>query len=131
MSLCLAALGLVVQLGTDRLTLAWTHSVEKIVWEEDWRDTPAGLVIDEARVRGSGAGMDPPPEARFDGRDWRWKPLLPPLPGVDLRRSGATADWRICIAGHCRPMGGYLPADADPVRLASCRTVESGPIETR
>lgn len=120
MSLCLAALGLLVQLGTDRLTLAWTHSVEKIVWEEDWRDTPAGLVLDEARVRGSGAGMDPPPEARFDGHAWRWRPTLPPLPGVALRRSGATADWRLCVDGTCRPLGDYVPPDADPVTFQPC-----------
>lgn len=126
MSLCLAALGLMVQLGTDRLTLAWTHSVEKIVWEEDWRDTPAGLVIDEARIRGSGAGMDPPPEARFDGHAWRWRPPLPPLPEVALRRSGATADWRLCIDGACRPLGDYVPQDADPVRLEPCGPAEQG-----
>lgn len=120
MSLCLAALGLVVQLGTDRLTLAWTHSVEKIVWEEDWRETPAGLELTEARVRGSGAGMDPPPEARFDGHAWRWQPALTPMPEVILRRSGATADWRLCLDGRCRPLGDYVPADADPVRLQRC-----------
>jgi hypothetical protein len=37
-----------------------------------------------------------------------------------LRRSGATADWRVCIGGTCRPMGDYLPAEADPVRLTAC-----------
>ena len=126
MSLCLAALGLLVRLGTDHLTLAWTHSVEKILWEEDWRETPAGLVLDQARVRGSGAGMDPPPEARFDGQAWSWRPALPPLPEVVLRRSGATADWRLCIDGACRPMGDYLPAEADPVRLKRCEA-ESPP----
>jgi len=119
-SLCLAALGLLVPLGADHLTLAWTHSVEKILWEEDWRETPAGLVLDEARVRGSGAGMDPPPEARFDGHAWRWHPALQPLPEVALRRSGATADWRLCIDGACRPMGDLVPAEADPVRLRPC-----------
>lgn len=37
-----------------------------------------------------------------------------------MRRSGATADWRVCIAGACRPMGTYLPDDADPVVLRPC-----------
>jgi hypothetical protein len=125
MNLCLAALGLMVSLGTRNITLAWTHSVEKIVWEEDWRATPRGLVITQARVRGSGAGMDPPPEARFDGHAWGWRPALPPLPFMEMRRSGATADWRVCIAGKCRPMGDYLPADADPVRLLPCEAPAS------
>ena len=79
MGLCLAAGGLVVRLGMAALTLAWTHSVEKIAWEEDWAATPQGLVLREARVRGSGAGMEPPPEARFVEGGWRWTPDLPPL----------------------------------------------------
>ena len=51
---------------------------------------------------------------------WRWHPALPPLKDVVMRRSGATADWRICMASGCRPMGDYLPADADPVTLKIC-----------
>ena len=27
---------------------------------------------------------------------------------------------RICIGGACKPMGAYLPADADPVTLKVC-----------
>ncbi len=46
---------------------------------------------------------------------------LPPMPNVALRRSGATADWQICIAGRCRAMGSYLPdRNADPVTLTAC-----------
>ena len=39
-----------------------------------------------------------------------------------MRRSGATADWRICIDGGCRPMGAFLPTAADPVLLTTCAT---------
>jgi hypothetical protein len=60
MSLCLAAGALVVALGGDEITLRWRHSVQKTLWEEVWRDTPGGLRLIEARVEGSGAGMDPP-----------------------------------------------------------------------
>lgn len=120
MSLCLAAGALVAALGTGEITLGWRHSVQKTLWEEVWRETPAGLEIVEARVEGSGAGMDPPDGAKLVNGFWRWRPALPPLKEVVLRRSGATADWRICTASSCRPMGDYLPADADPVTLKIC-----------
>jgi hypothetical protein len=118
--ICLVAGSVIAPLMAGAITLAWTHSVEKIAWEEDWRLGPAGLEIVEARVRGSGAGMEPPPEARFTGGAWAWHPKVPPQREVVLRRSGATADWRICIAGECRAMSAYVPPDADPVVMKAC-----------
>lgn len=120
MELCLLAAGATVRLGTVMLTLAWMHSIEKTRWEEDWRATPAGLVLDEDRIQATGAGMEPPPNARFDGKWWRYTPPLPPMPNTVLRRSGATADWQVCIKGVCKPMGAYVPKDADPVTLTTC-----------
>ena len=121
MELCLLAGASIVRLGVVALTLAWTHSVEKIPWQEDWRLTPQGLVLTESRVRGSGAGMEPPPGAKFDGQWYRWKPDLPPLPEVVLRRSGKAGDWRVCRAGKCIAMGTLVPADADPIAMKDCR----------
>lgn len=118
--LCLAAAGLVVSLNTGEMTLTWRHSVEKILWEEDWRLENGRLVLREARVRGSGAGMEPPPEAKLVTGVWRWKPTLPPQESVILRRSGATADWRLCLAGRCREMDMLVPKDADPVVMRGC-----------
>lgn len=118
--ICLVAGSKVAPLLAGAITLAWTHSVELIVWEEDWRAGPAGLELVEARVRGSGAGMEPPPQARLVNGTWVWKPALPPQREVVMRRSGATADWRICIAGECRPMEAYVPAEADPVVMKVC-----------
>jgi len=120
MQLCLLAAGATIRLGTLALTLAWTHSIEKTRWEEDWRATPAGLVIEEDRIQSTGAGMEPPANARFDGKWWHYKPPLPPMPNVSLRRSGATDDWQICIGGRCRPMSDYVAKDADPVTLTTC-----------
>jgi len=54
-----------VVLSIAAFTLVWTHSIEKIDWQEDWRITPQGLELVQARVKGSGAGMEPPPEARL------------------------------------------------------------------
>ena len=118
--ICLLAGSTIVPLMAGAITLAWTHSVEKIAWEEDWRSGPAGLELVEARVRGSGAGMEPPPEAKLAHGVWSWKPSLPPQAQVVMRRSGATADWWICISGRCRPMEAYVPSEADPVVMTVC-----------
>ncbi|MDI4665833.1 DUF1850 domain-containing protein [Xanthobacter autotrophicus] len=121
---CLVAGAYVARLAVV-FTLAWTHSVQKSEWQEDWRATPDGLVLDEVRVEGSGAGMEPPEGAVREGRFYVAHPGLPPQREVLLRRSGATADWRVCTEGGCRPMGALLPSDlppvdADPVRLTLC-----------
>jgi hypothetical protein len=118
--LCLVAGSATVPLLASAITLAWMHSVERIAWEEDWRSTPAGIVLVEARVRGSGAGMEPPAAARLVNGAWAWRPALPAQREVVMRRSGATADWRICTPQQCRPIASYLPADADPVVLKNC-----------
>ncbi len=50
--LCLGLAGVVwAQVPTDDFTLAWNHTIEKIRWEEDYRVTPDGLLLGEARVR--------------------------------------------------------------------------------
>jgi hypothetical protein len=120
MSLCLATGALVVALGSDEIVLAWRHSVQKTRWEEVWRATPSGVALVEARIEGSGAGMDPPDGARLENGFWRWTPTLQPQREIVMRRSGATADWQVCVGAACRPMGDYLPAEADPVTLKRC-----------
>lgn len=102
------------------LTLSWTHSIEKTRWEEDVRLGRDGLTIVEARLAASGAGMEPPPEARFEGGLWRWSPDRPPLRRLILRRSGDTEDWTICVDTRCQKVGGMLPGAADPVTIAAC-----------
>ena len=106
MQLCLLAAGATIRLGTLALTLAWTHSIEKTRWEEDWRATPAGLVLEEDRIQSTGAGMEPPPDAHFDGKWWHYTPPLAPMKSVQLRRSGATVgDWQVCISGTLQADG--------------------------
>ena len=72
MSLCILAAGKTTVLAVSAFTLSWTHSVEKTRWEEDWRVTPAGLEIVEARVKGSGAGMEPPEGAVLKDGWWTY-----------------------------------------------------------
>lgn len=120
MGLCLTATGVVVALGIDAMTLAWDHSVQKIRWEEDWQQKGSTLVLTQARVRGSGAGMEPPPQARLHNGVWTWRPPIAPQAHVVLRRSGATADWRLCWEGHCQPLSAFVPLRVDPVVLQPC-----------
>lgn len=119
--ICLLAVGAAVQLGTAALTLAWTHSVEKVSWEESWEERPGGLALVEMRVRGSGAGMEPGPDAHLIDGVWISRPKLPLRDEVVLRRSGATADWRICVAGACSPMSRWVGPEADPIVMTRCR----------
>lgn len=121
-ALCLAAGGATLRFATGLLTLAWTHSIEKVEWRETWAATPAGLVLVEARVKGSGAGMEPGEGARLDGGFWVWRPARPPIAELRLARSGATADWRICEGEVCRTAEAALgrAADGEPARLFVC-----------
>ena len=106
MALCLFLGGQGVVIAATFFTLAWSHSVERSEWQEDWRATPAGLEIVEARVKGSGAGMEPGAAARLSGGWWRWRPSLPPQRRLVLARSGAAGEgWRLCAAGACRTLG--------------------------
>ena len=104
LSLCLASAGAVKALALTAFTLAWTHSIEKVEWQEDWRITPAGLELVEARVKGSGAGMEPPAEARLVDGWFQWRPARAPMPEVVLANSGAAGEWRLCADGKCRTL---------------------------
>lgn len=118
MSLCILAAGNTVTLAATAFTLSWTHSVEQTRWEEDWRITPAGIEIVEARVKGSGAGMEPPPDAVFEHGWWSYVPEIPTRPEIVLAASGATgAGWSLCAAGKCIELGA---AAGEPVRLKPC-----------
>jgi hypothetical protein len=120
MSLCLSGGGAMVALAWTAFTLSWTHSVEKIRWEEDWRVSASGMRVIEARVKGTGAGMEPPADARLHDGWWRYTPRLPDLPRLVLARSGAVADWRLCQNGDCATIGAMLGTNAATVTLAPC-----------
>ena len=118
MALCILAGGKVTMLAVAAFTLSWTHSVEKTRWEEDWKITPAGLEIVEARVKGSGAGMDPPEGAVLENGWWIYAPKLAPRPEVTLAASGATgAGWQLCAAQACIDLGAVA---GEAVELSAC-----------
>lgn len=123
MSICIASAITTLLLAGEAFTLSWTHSVEKVGWQEHWRVDGARLVIDEARVKGSGAGMEPPDDAvlRSDGW-WVYRPGLPPQQQLLLAVSGATPDgWLLCVdGGSCHQLEQVLPPgpDADGLRIS-------------
>jgi len=100
-------------------SLSWTHSVEKTQWQEGWDATPRGLVLREARVKGSGAGMEPGENARREGDWWVWTPAMVPLPELVLASSGATEfGWTLCDANGCRELGRERQ---EPIVLRPCQ----------
>lgn len=122
LSLCLATAGTVKTLSIAAFTLAWTHSIEKIEWQEDWRVTPTGLELMQARVKGSGAGMEPPPEARLIGGWFQWQPTRAAMPELVLGNSGAAGEWRLCSDGQCRTLSEILghPVGANVTAMSVC-----------
>ncbi len=122
MSLCLVSSGVAKALQLAAFTLVWTHSIEKTEWQEDWRVTPQGLVLTEARVKGSGAGMEPSPEARLIDGWFKWQVKRPPMPALVLGNSGAAGEWRLCAAGSCRTLSDVFghPIGANVTTLRAC-----------
>lgn len=122
MSLCLASAGVVKALSIAAFTLAWTHSIEKVEWQEDWRVTPLGLELAQARVKGSGAGMEPPPQARLVDGWFQWQPERPAMRQVVLGNSGAAGEWRLCTDGQCRTLSEILghPVGANVTTMSAC-----------
>ncbi len=107
--LCLAAGAIAASLAVESFTLTWIHSIEKIRWEEDWRIDGHTLVIDEARIRGSGAGMEPPAGSVLKNGVWHYRPALPPQAVLRLTHSPHAAGYTLCTATVCQPLADLLP----------------------
>jgi hypothetical protein len=118
MSLCILAAGKTTVLAVSAFTLSWTHSVERTRWHEDWLVTPAGLEIVEARVKGSGAGMNPPEGAVLKDGWWTYEPTIGPRLTVILAASGSTGGgWTLCADQTCLELGAEA---GEPVELSAC-----------
>jgi hypothetical protein len=99
MSLCVFIAGKVSSCLTGLLfSLSWTHSVEKTQWIEHWAIKENNLVLQEVFVKGSGAGIDPAPNAILDHGWYRWKPMQAViLPSISMANSELTPDnWMLC-----------------------------------
>lgn len=122
MGACLMVGAKAMMLATGVFTLSWTHSVERTGWAETYRIEDDGLHLTQARVMGSGAGMDPGPGATLQGNWWVWTPDLPPLPQLVLAASGATVSgWSICDGTwpgtDCRVVGAE---SGEAIRVRPC-----------
>lgn len=126
--LCLGLAGVVwAELPVPAFTLAWNHTIEKIRWEEDYRVTPDGLLLDEARVRGSGAGMEIPDGAVLRDGAWHYRRELTPLQPLRLGRTPEAGDYQLCDAQGCQPFSTWLgpPTASQPaVELWSCEMTD-------
>jgi hypothetical protein len=123
LTICLAVGSLILDLHTAEIELRWVHSVQKIVWTEQWRAGESGMVPMSASVEGSGAGMEPGDNAVRTAKGWTWQPALPPQRELVFARSDALPDWQICRRRSChtvQELSGVPPGP--PFRLAPCRT---------
>jgi hypothetical protein len=132
LSLAAAAAGTApVFVATERFTLAWTHSIEKTRWEEDYRvvlgvTEPADgaavrLHATQARIRGSGAGMEPPPGAVLSNGWYHYRPAEAFPAQLLLSRSAYVPDYDLCLDGRaCRPIAHWLPSDGRATQLKAC-----------
>jgi hypothetical protein len=119
--LCLAAGAFHAFVAAPAFTLAWTHSIEKIRWEEDYRIEGTMLRIEEARIRGSGAGMEPPQGAVLRDGAWHYRPAIAPVPQLTLARSTYTTDYELCVPGsNCRPLSDWIPVSAGTTLAMPC-----------
>lgn len=121
MAICLAAGALVVALPASAFTLSWTHSVERIVWRETWRAEGGALVLDQAEVSGSGAGMEPPDGAVFSDGAWHYRPAVPPLQRLRLAHSEFAGDYSLCWGNTCEAVSSLVPRrDDGGVEITVC-----------
>src|SRR5450759_3682166 len=120
LGICLGAGALHAFIATTQFTLAWTHSIEKIRWEEDYRVVGGNLDLTEARVRGSGAGMEPPAGAVLRDGAWHYRPALPPQAALHLARSTYVQDYEVCVDGVCRPLANWIPVSAGTTTVNAC-----------
>jgi hypothetical protein len=110
---CLVVAGVVhATLPGPEFTLSWEHSVQKTRWEERYRVDGKALTLVEARVAGSGAGMEPPATATLRDGTWYWQPGTR-LVELRLTHSGYSGDYTLCSRDGCRELSARVGATED------------------
>ena len=119
-SICILTAGKLLNIAATVFTLSWVHSVEKTQWQEEWELRGDQLHIVSARVKGSGAGMDPAEGSRLVDGWWVWAPPEQSVPELILAASGATGSgWEFCVDDSCLTLG---EEEADPVHIQVCKS---------
>jgi hypothetical protein len=119
-ALCITIGALTTALPVQGFTLRWQHTVEKLLWEEEYLVAGDWLVLTGARVRGSGAGMEPPAGAVLVGDAWVYRPADRWRRSLLLARSEFGADYELCSDGRCEPLGAVAPGPLARTTLAPC-----------
>lgn len=125
-ALCIGLLGTTAPAAVvpaESFTLRWTHSVEKIVWRESYRVGQDFFRLTEAAIQGTGAGMEPPPEARFENGWYIYRPDRR-VPEIVVPDSSFTGPMTLCAGGRCEPVAAWAqrpPEASTAVRLWPCR----------
>ena len=118
MSLCILTGAKITTIAISFFTLSWTHSVEKTEWQEDWKINDTKLELIEARVQGSGAGMDPPDGSLFANGWWTYKPKKINIEELFLATSNTNlVNWKICYNGICQVLNNN---NEDPIKIFPC-----------
>lgn len=116
---CLLVGATVLQLASSLFTLSWMHSVEHVEWQETWEVQKEGLKLVGSAVKGSGAGMEPDPDARLVDGWWVSRRELS-VERLTLASSGVTeGGWTLCSTGTCRVFGAETGL---PLVVAPCET---------
>lgn len=122
-----ATAGPAVFVRGEHFTLAWTHSIERVRWEEDYVVQPGAqpssapvLLAVAARVRGSAAGMEPPDGARLVDGWYEYAPSIGRPGRLRLTRSEFTPDYDRCVQGVCESLARWLPSDGGVTVLQAC-----------
>ena len=106
---------------TPHFTLRWQHSIEKTAWEEDYVVAGDWLLLSGARIHGSGAGMEPPPDAFLQGGVWHYRVPDPWRRSLVLARSEFVRDYELCLDGAgCQPLERWIAVSAGTTTLRAC-----------
>lgn len=119
-ALCLVAGNTQAVIPVHSFALRWQHSIEKIDWEEDYLIAGDWLYLSSARIRGSGAGMEPPPDSFYAKGVWHYRPSIRWNQSLILTRSEFVRDYDLCINGHCRPLSDWIPVAAGNTMASAC-----------
>ena len=102
--------------------LGWQHSVEHFALEERYQARSSGLQLAEVRGRGAGAGVDLPPQLRWEAGGW-WAftpPAAVPQRRVVLANSRHAAGYRLCGRSGCADLAALPGAFDQPLVLRVC-----------
>ena len=93
--------------GVDVYQTYATADLGLVAYETSARQ---GLVLEEARVRGNGAGMEVPDGAWLENGSWHYRRQLPPLQPLRLGRTPEAGDYQLCVDGQCHALSHWIGA---------------------